>query len=215
MDLPGTELDVLSQPTRARIFALLAERREPTGTEEVAAELGMHPNGVRRHLEHLSEAGLLDRRKQQGGRGRPGDRWSVAAGANPRGDRPTAYADLTNWLIRAYPPGPETLERVEKTGREIGRELAPPKKEDAAQAFREVMSALGFRPELEPKEDGGFSCSLGNCPYRESAARNQEVVCGLHRGITAGLLDKLDPEAELVEFEPKDPYKAGCRVEVR
>ena len=214
MDLPDSEPDVLKQPTRARIFALLAERREPTGTEEIATEFGLHPNGVRRHLEQLSEAGLIDRRKQRGGTGRPGDRWSVAAGANPGGDRPTAYADLAGWLIRVFPAGSENLGQVEQMGRKIGQELAPPKKEDSAAAFREVMAALGFQPELEQDEGGGFSCSLGNCPYREAAARNQDLVCGLHRGITAGLLDRLDPDSEMVRFEPKDPFEAGCLVEV-
>lgn len=215
MDLPDSAPDALNQPTRARIFALLADRREPTGTEEIATELELHPNGVRRHLEHLSESGLLDRRKQQGGRGRPGDRWSVAAGANPGGDRPTAYADLAGWLIQAFPADREILDQVEETGRKIGRELAPPRKADSAAAFREVMAALGFRPELEPVREGGFSCSLGNCPYREAAARNQDLVCGLHRGITAGLLDRLDPERELVRFEPNAPDKAGCLVKVK
>ncbi|MCB0827390.1 MAG: helix-turn-helix domain-containing protein [Solirubrobacterales bacterium] len=212
MDLPDFEPDVLSQPTRARIFALLTERREPTGTEEIATELGLHPNGVRRHLEHLTEAGLLNRSKHHRGRGRPGDHWSVAPGANPGGDRPTAYADLANWLIRAFPSDRGEVSQVERTGREIGRELAPPRKEDSAAAFREVMAALGFQPRLEPAEDVRIACSLGNCPYRDAAARNQELVCGLHRGITAGILDELDPDAELITFEPKDPYTAGCLV---
>ncbi|HEX8959132.1 MAG TPA: helix-turn-helix domain-containing protein, partial [Solirubrobacterales bacterium] len=91
MDLPGSSGDVLAQPTRARIFALLVERRGAIGTEALAEQLDLHPNGVRRHLERLHRAGLVERRRSRGERGRPGDRWSVAAGAHPGGERPSGY----------------------------------------------------------------------------------------------------------------------------
>ena len=41
------------------------------------------------------------------------------------------------------------------------------------------------------------------------------MVCSLHRGITRGLLDALDPETELAAFVPKDPDAAGCLIELR
>ncbi|MEA2658437.1 MAG: hypothetical protein QOF64_1028, partial [Candidatus Binatota bacterium] len=59
-----------------------------------------------------------------------------------------------------------------------------------------------------------FTCSLGNCPYKVSVRESPEVVCTLHRGITAGLLAELDPKAKLTEFVPKDPERAGCLVGV-
>jgi predicted ArsR family transcriptional regulator len=214
MDLPGSSSDVLAQPTRARIFAWLVNHRTAVGTEELAGRLGLHPNGVRRHLERLRAAGLVERRRSSGRRGRPGDRWLVAPGAHPGGERPSGYADLARWLARAIPVGPGRLREIERTGREIGRELAPERSEDPVESFRQVVAALGFQPALEVGEDGGFTCRLGNCPYRESVRQNQEVVCGLHRGITAGLLEVLDPGADLTRFEPRDPDRAGCLIEV-
>jgi len=44
---------VLSQPTRARLFAMLGELSRPAGTVELADRLDLHPNGVRIHLERL------------------------------------------------------------------------------------------------------------------------------------------------------------------
>src|SRR5947199_318515 len=75
----------------------------------------------------------------------------------------------------------------------------------------------GIRRHLERLIEGenGFSCRLGNCPYRDSVKENQAVVCGLHRGITAGILTELDPGAKLTGFEPRDPERAGCLIEVR
>lgn len=215
MDLPGSHEDVLAQRTRARIFSWLVERRVPVGTEQVAAALELHPNGVRRHLERLVEAGLVERSRSKGGRGRPGDRWAVAPGAEPGGEQPTAYADLARWLVRAIPPGPDQLREIEQAGREIGRELAPREPgEEPVESLLLAIASLGFRPELEARGEGELVCRLGNCPYRESVRENQPVVCALHRGITGGLVARLLPEAKVSRFEPRDPDTAGCVVGV-
>ena len=214
MDLPQPAEGPLAQPTRAQIFAFLVERRGPAGTEEIAEHFGLHPNGVRRHLERLEEGGFVSRGQVQRGQGRPRDSWTVSTEAHPGGQRPRAYADLARWLARAIPAGPTRMRELERTGKEIGRELAPPTGEDPVETFRDTIAALGFQPTLDVKAEGGFTCSLGNCPYRDSVRENADVVCTLHRGITAGLLAELDPGAKLVRFEPHDPELAGCLVEV-
>lgn len=220
MDLPKVKEDVLAQPTRSRIFAQLVELKAPVGTEEIANRLGLHVNGVRRHLERLAEAGLVERRRERSGRGRPGDRWTVAPEASPGGDHPTAYADLAVWLARAIPAEPDAIDRVEAAGREIGRDLgrtiaaAGGSDRAAAATLNDVLATLGFRPRTVESAEGGFTCHLDNCPYRKPASANREVVCGLHRGMTAGLLERIDPDAELTGFEPRDPHRAGCVVTV-
>jgi len=205
---------VLAQPTRARLFELLQELKRQASTEELAQQLGLHVNGVRRQLEQLRQAGLVERTKTRHGRGRPRDGWSVAVDAKPGGERPRAYSDLGRWLSAAIPPGRARLREVEQKGREIGRELAPGGAGQSAQAFEQVLAALGFGPDLEVDSTGSARCRLCNCPYRDAARENPEVVCTLHRGITAGLLDELAPEARLVTFEPHDPDLAGCLVEI-
>lgn len=215
MDLPESSGDdVLAQQTRARIFALLVEQRSAKSTEELAGLLGMHANGVRRHLERLHEAGLVERRRNRGARGRPGDRWLIAAGARPSGESPSGYADLARWLARATPSGPGRLRAIERSGREIGRELAPIHADDPIEGFRAAIAALGFQPAIERHDGGGFTCRLENCPYRDSAMENPDVICTLHRGLTAGLLEILDPGARLIRFERRDPRRAGCLVGV-
>lgn len=214
MDLPTPTDDPLSQPTRARIFALLTELREAVGTDALAGQLGLHPNGVRVHLERLQEAGLVERRRERAGRGRPGDRWTVAPGAQPSGQPPSAYASLAVWLARAMPAGPTRLREVERTGREIGREIAPKQSVDPVEGLRDAFAALGFQPAMNVKVDGGLTCRLENCPFRDTVRESADVICTLHRGITVGVLEKLDPKAKLTSFEPHDPDRAGCLVEV-
>lgn len=205
---------MLAQPTRARLFELLQELKREASTEELAQRLGRHVNGVRRQLERLGQAGLVERTKSRQGRGRPRDHWSIAPEANPGGERPRAYADLARWLASAIPAGPGRLRQIERTGREIGRALAPADAEGSAGAFQQVLTALGFQPKLEIDAEGAVCCRLRNCPYREAVRDNPEVVCTLHKGITAGLLDELAPEARLATFEPHDPERAGCLIEV-
>jgi predicted ArsR family transcriptional regulator len=213
MDLPSSGADVLAQPTRARLFGLLQESRGPATTAELAARLGLHPNGVRRQLERLRVAGLVERRTAARGRGRPGDEWAVAAGASPGGERPRGYHDLASWLASVIANSPRDLRRVEDAGRKIGLELAPEGRGDPVERFRETFTVLGFRPAVESSGDR-VTCKLCNCPYRDAARQNPDVVCGLHRGITAGLLEALAPRATLVAFEPHDPDRAGCLAEV-
>ena len=75
--------DALSQPTRARLFALLSELKRPAGTAELADRLGLHPNGIRLHLERLAEDGLVERTRVRTPRGRPPDSWRIAPDARP------------------------------------------------------------------------------------------------------------------------------------
>lgn len=216
MDVPTRPDDALAQPTRARLFSLLSELRRPAGTEELAGALSLHPNGVRVHLERLREAGLVARERTRQARGRPRDMWLIAPDAAPGGDPPSAYADLGRWLARAISPGRTSLRAVEATGRDIGRDLAPQGGPRSAEAkMHASLVSLGFQPKREAHASGALTYRLGNCPYRDAVRESQEVVCTLHRGMTRGLLESLAPETKLAGFVPRDPYEAGCLVELR
>jgi predicted ArsR family transcriptional regulator len=216
VDVRARPDDALAQPTRARLFALLSELRRPAPTEELAERVGLHPNGVRTHLERLREVGLVSRQPERLARGRPRYSWIISPDAQPGGDPPTAYAELARWLVRSLVSERARVEDVEETGRQIGRELALT---DAGvpgeQRMHDVLAALGFQPARDPVAGDRLTYRLRNCPYREAVRERQPLVCGLHRGITRGLLDALDPATELVGFVPNDPDAAGCLIELR
>ena len=216
IDLPlaTSPEDALSQPTRARLFALLGELRRPAGTVELANRLDLGANGVRVHLDRLESAGLVVRDRARQARGRPRDAWTIAPDARPGGESPRAYADLGRWLARAMRSGPRGLRAVEATGREIGRELAPRDGAAGGEALETTLVALGFQPRVQARNDDRLTICLGNCPYRDAVRENQPVICTLHRGITRGLLDVLDPHAELADFVPRHPDEAGCLIEL-
>jgi predicted ArsR family transcriptional regulator len=215
MDVPTTpDDDPLSDPLRARLFRELGELRRPATTQELAARVDRHPNTVRIQLRRLADVGLLERQITRQQRGRPRDEWAIARDARPAGRAPQAYLQLSRWLARAAGASAD-LAAIERAGRDIGRELAPEASaRGTAAAMRDALTALGFAPRQETVAPRGLRYTLANCPYREAVRQNQPAVCSLHRGITTGLLDRIDPGARLSGFVAKDPYAAGCLVEL-
>lgn len=216
MDLTSAVDDVLTQPTRARLFGLLAELRRPAATDELARILELHPNGVRQHLEILAKAGMVVREQEKVGRGRPRDVWAIDPEAKPGGSSPTGYAELSRWLVQAIRGGDVDPERIEERGREIGAELADRGGHaDPEVRFHDALAAMGFNPSREAGRGDRMTYCLNNCPYRDAAVEQQTVICSLHRGITSGLLESIDPETEMTAFVIKNPEHAGCRIDVR
>ena len=216
MDSVTRNAGALSQPTRARLFDLLADLHRPAATDELATRLQMHPNGVRTHLERLREAGLVERRPTRHGRGRPRDMWAIAPDATAGGEPPSGYAQLGRWLTGLLAGSRTSRRAVEARGREIGHELAPVA--DGAspeERMHATLVSLGFQPRREVDETGALTYRLCNCPYRDAARESQDVVCTLHRGITRGLLDEIAPETKLAGFVPRDPYAAGCLIQLQ
>ena len=215
MEVPATSADDrLADPLRARLFAVLGELRRPATTQELAARVERHPNTVRIQLRRLADAGLLERQVTRQQRGRPRDEWAIARDARPAGRPPEGYLHLSRWLTRAAAATGD-LTAIEHAGREIGRELAPePSVRGTAAAMQDALAALGFAPRHAEVTPGRLRFTLTNCPYREAVRQNQAVVCRLHRGITTGLLERIDRGARLGDFVAKDPYAAGCLVEL-
>jgi predicted ArsR family transcriptional regulator len=215
MEVPATSAhDPLADPLRARLFGVLGALRRPATTQELAARVERHPNTVRIQLRRLADAGLVERQVTRQQRGRPRDAWAIARDAKPAGRPPEGYLHLSRWLTRAAGATGD-LAAIEHAGREIGRELAPePSVRGTAAAMQDALAALGFAPRHEEVTPGRLRFTLTNCPYREAVRQNQAVVCRLHRGITTGLLERIDPGARLGDFVAKDPYAAGCLVEL-
>jgi predicted ArsR family transcriptional regulator len=216
MDRPDpADDDLLALPVRMRLLTTLAGLRRPATTQELADLVGRHHNSTRVQLQLLAERGLVERRLVAQARGRPRHEWTIAATGRPAGDPPQAHGDLSRWLARAIARS-RHLDDVEAAGREIGHELAPAlAQRGVREALHDALASLGFAPEEEDPGPGTIRYVLTNCPYRRVAAENPAVVCSLHRGITLGLIERVAPEARLAGFTPKDPYAAGCLVDVQ
>ena len=118
--------------------------------------------------------------------------------------------------MRSLVAGSARVRDVEATGRRIGRELVGGESDiPGEQRLHDALACLGFQPAREPIGDDRLTYRLRNCPYREAVHERQPLVCGLHRGLTRGMLDALDAKTKLVGFVPKDPDDAGCLIQLR
>jgi len=103
---------------------------------------------------------------------------------------------------------------IENTGRKIGHELAPTDAADSTEALARTLAALGFQPTMHTGDGDAVTFCLGNCPYRDAVHEDPPAICALHKGITRGLLDVLEPNARLTKFVSKNPDEAGCLIGV-
>jgi predicted ArsR family transcriptional regulator len=141
--------------------------------------------------------------------------WVVTPGRGPADRPPEHSGQLGRWLARALGTDATSLADVERTGTEIGRELAAASGALGLRtAMGEMLRRMGFHPRDEALPGDGVRFVLERCPYRHAVQENQPVVCTLHRGITRGLLEQLDPHATLTDFVAKDPFAAGCLIDI-
>ena len=212
---PAVRDDALAQASRARLFRLLGELQRPASTEELAERLGLHPNGVRTHLERLDDAGLVVRGRERRPRGRPRDVWTIDPQAGPSGDPPGAYADLSRWLVRTIAARKSRVRDVESMGHEIGRELASkerPVRRRSVCTERSRHSASD--PHVPSIATGSWTTRWRTVRTATLCVRTSPSTCALHRGLTRGLLAGISPDTELTAFVPRDPDTAGCLIQL-
>jgi predicted ArsR family transcriptional regulator len=197
--------------TRRAILELLAESPAGMTAAELGRALGMHPNGVRKHLEALARDGSVGaERVVSGRRGRPAVRYRVA---DERRDAAAAQrlAALLAELVAEMGPDEALVEEFGR--RQATRFAATP---DGRAALMHMLTTMGFAPRettgAAAWRDGGLEVVLGNCPFAQ-AVREEDgrLVCVLHRGLSRGLVE-LDPGARLTGFVAEPPDRGGCRI---
>lgn len=210
VDLARVEvLRALADPTRHELYRALDAAAHPLTTTELAEGVGLHPNTVRAHLEHLVAVGLVRVDTAAiGGRGRPRHRFTVAR--PPVADEPPA-AELARALVlvaREAGAGAEELRQIGRRSVEGGpRGSSPPRSAPApppppvpgvacgparplAGGVADVMRHErrgGYQPALQPLGRGRWRLSFRSCPYWELAQEAPDVVCAWHQGAVEGV----------------------------
>ncbi len=207
-------LKALGDNTRYAIYLELARSPAPRSTSDIADTLGLHVNTVRPHLDRMRDVGLLDLRVgATGGVGRPQHLYSLATDAPSLGLEPPAFPRLAAMLLRmADAAGLEGADAAE-AGREQGRldaeGFAPGT--PCLDALMGQLAEMGFDPEVEG-DAAGVTVGFTHCPFRDLAEANPDLVCGLHRGMVEGLVDRLGDD-EVTEFHSL-VHRSPCQVEL-
>lgn len=207
--------DAFGDPTRRKIYLFVRDHGAEHGvtTSAVAAEVGVHPNVARHHLDKLAAGGYLEvatGKVAGGGAGRPSKRYLAVAGAEA--EFPVRSDDLVLSLLgRALTrlPAAEAEAMAEEVGAEYGRAMAAGLTGDrlragqrslrsAVQAVADALSAHGFAAHAEDRNDR-LRIINNHCPFGEVATEHP-VICAVDRGMVRGMLAELagDDGADVV-----------------
>lgn len=189
---------------RDRVWAMLRDASGPLSIVAVAAELGVHPNTARFHLEGLARSGRAERlTSSTTGRGRPASLFRARRAMDPGG--PRSYQLLAGVLLSSLAADPAAAGRAGESGRDWGRQLAEGSAgdgpEDATDRLARILADLGFAPERRT-ERGEQQIGLRHCPFLELADMNAEVVCPVHLGLMQGAMESLSDELTVRSLDP-------------
>jgi predicted ArsR family transcriptional regulator len=194
--------------SRSRVLAALQDAGRPVDVTEAAELVGLHVNTARFHLDGLVEAGAADRQAEQREQpGRPRTLYVARPNAVRAGVRSyQLLAEMLTSFISAQVPQPARA--AQNAGREWGRYLTerpgPFERVTAATATRHLVDALdnlGFAPEAKIA-GSKRQILLHHCPFRELAAKHQDVVCAVHLGLMQGMLAELDAPVDTDRLDP-------------
>lgn len=210
---PDNERDLrfraLADPTRRGLLRFLDRAGTPQDVRAMAAEVDLHPNTVRDHLDLLHRAGLVTRTNEN--RHKPG-RPRVLFEAADRGTRSPGsegyrfLAEVLAGYMHAHLDNPAAA--AEEAGRAWGRYMVekpdPFDLPDSNQVLNQIVIALaemGFAPEEEGTDDR-FVIRLHDCPFRDVARSRTDVVCSVHLGMLRGMTEELGESVRVDDLAP-------------
>lgn len=210
--LPASAATPLSS-ARAAVLAQLAEADgRPLRAQQIATALGQHVNTTREHLEGLVADRLAEATTDSPrGRGRPATLYRCPPGGPmwPIGRQYAALADvLVEQVLESVVDPSSTAFRA---GQRWGRKLLHDVPADLSpqQVVDRQLAEVGFAPERTDE----WEWRLVRCPLLASARRHPEVVCNVHRGVVAALLEGLGQPFDVAVFPFSEP--GACRITAR
>jgi predicted ArsR family transcriptional regulator len=202
--------DAFGDPTRRSIYLFTKERTavpDEVGSgvtaAMVAAEVGVHANVARHHLDKLAAGGYLEvvsGKVTGAGAGRPSKRYVAVGGAGSldhfasRGDD-LVLSLLGRALERLAPDEVESM--AEEVGEEYGRAMAAGLTGNglvtgrrslraAMQSVADALTAQGFAAHAEGR-NGRLRIVNDHCPFGDVAIEHP-VICAVDRGMVKGML---------------------------
>ncbi|MFJ3308882.1 helix-turn-helix transcriptional regulator [Streptomyces sp. NPDC086549] len=195
----------LASDTRQAVLDLLRRSGKPVTVQEISAELGLHTNTVRFHLNRLMQDNhIWEEQASAVGPGRPSMVYTAAQSARPEPEGGYRFlAEILASHLASTSPEPETtsIAAGQEWGRFLTERRAPFARATRAEAIEQVQSMLagmGFDPEVEEE---GSRILLRHCPFRKVADELPGVVCSIHLGLMRGALAEMGAPVEVTELQ--------------
>lgn len=201
-----TGVVLVGHPSRTRVLRVLEARAEGCTVAEIAQGVGLQHNAVRKQLRVLEAAGLVHVAGVSAGpTGRPAVRYRRAA----RGSH--GPAGLATLLARLAAEFGVSEQAAEDLGRREGRGLV--RAGAGVDAVMEMLDEMGFSPGQGPSVPHVLDIELRRCAFLDAVlGPGGELVCCLHRGLTAGIAEQALTSGRLTRFDINDPRIAHCRA---
>lgn len=165
----------LSSLSRVQLLFVLQRQGERTA-DELAAEVELHHNTVREHLQRLVEDGfVLARSEERKTRGRPRVFYSARTGhedLDDIGERKLESAQNRADLFKRVLLGQNIDEPLKETvDEEITNQL---------EILEDHLEQVGFDPAID---HANLEINLFSCPFKSMVSEHQEMVCAVHLGL--------------------------------
>lgn len=212
--------NVMSDPTRFNIYQYLVENHEDVNVTEIAELFDIHPNVARLHLSKLEDVNLVTSYLLKTGKGgRPGRRYKLSDEVIevnfPARDYKILSSITLESLIELGEPGKQALYQTgNKYGIKAIENYTLPQNTDTTIDQKIIMlenagRMLGMYPTFTYQpESESISFSVQNCPFKEIATDNYEIICDMHHSFLKGMFEALFTGIELIE--DKNMFTDGC-----
>lgn len=216
--------NVLSDPTRYYIYQYITQKHQEVTVQEIADQFEIHPNVARLHLTKLEDVNMLvSETKKTGKGGRPSRLYRLSDDVIQLHFPYRDYQLLSKIAIETMMDlGEHGKEAIRKTGYNFGMELVEVEKSKNPQnhqtadfdqklkIIKNAATVAGFYPEFEVNEDKTkIYFQIYNCPFKEIAKNNAEIVCSMHYQFLKGMFEALFDTIELVE---RENLLNGCKA---
>jgi predicted ArsR family transcriptional regulator len=196
----------LSDATRLALYDLLCASQQPLSAPLLAAELSVHPNTVRMHLDRLIEAGLVQSTPvHRGSVGRPELRYAALPDRRVQVEIPTTVtapssaetALMVHLLASIATRAGATADDARTVGWQWGRTLAADLAElEPVAALVTANHRAGFasvQPVAAVDMAGSptaIAMEFTECPFRVGLDGDADLLCEAHLGMCDAVLHR-------------------------
>ncbi|QEY32976.1 iron-sulfur cluster biosynthesis transcriptional regulator SufR [Synechococcus sp. RSCCF101] len=204
-----------AQPaTRDAVLAVLLRLGECSAAD-LASELGLSVQILRRHLRSLQESGLVESTPTPTGPGRPCNRWTLTRQGRSRfPDASEAFAlDLLDSLVQHLPKS--TLQglleqQLHDKALHYSRAIPSGDLESRVQQLVHLRRQEGHLSEASPEPDGpGWRISEMHCSVARIAEQHP-IICDLELKLIRALFP--DCRVERVHWRLQEGHSCGFRL---
>ena len=207
---------VLADPTRYYIYQYILNNHREVTVQDIADKFEIHPNVARLHLSKLEDVKMIiSESKKTGKGGRPSRLYRLSDEVIQLHFPFRDYQLLARISLQALSSlGKQGQEALTLAGKAFGQELIQQKLQftstlidrlsfqDKIDILNDAAKTSGFSPEFHAtEEDGKIILQVFNCPFKELAIADPDIICTMHNAFLLGMFESVFEDVEIKEFE--------------